>query len=99
MDRAGVRLLLNGFYSVARREGSLAGIGSLSLAFSVQARAKLLVILPSLLALTSSSHYSPHLFAPRFGTSQLFTFSFAIRNPGREIQPSDRRRWGSYNRG
>src|SRR6185295_16712510 len=32
---------------------------------------------------------------PRFGKSHLFTFSFAMRNPGREIQPSDRRRWGS----
>src|SRR4029453_6440619 len=61
-----------------------------------QARARLLVILPSLLALTSQfALLSTFCLPPWFGTSQLFTFSFAIRNPGREIQASDRRRWGS----
>src|SRR5262245_15849816 len=29
----------------------------------------------------------------------LFTFSFAIRNPGREMRQSSRWRWGSYTRG
>jgi hypothetical protein len=29
-------------------------------------------------------------------TAQLSTFGFAMRNPGREMQQSSRRRWGSY---
>jgi len=31
--------------------------------------------------------------------AQLFPFTFAVRNLGREMQQSSRRRWGSYNRG
>ena len=41
-------------------------------------------------------HQSRHWASPPFS---LFTFSFAIRNPGREMRQSSRRRWGSYTRG